>query len=99
MSYFPSGETELIAREGYGDLGASWSDIKSGASDVLGGALSFYGESQKTAGQAAAYEEMARIRAAAGKGKDGDDGMPKWLLPVALGGGALVLFLALRRRK
>ena len=98
MSYFPSGETELIAREGYSDLGVSWDDIKSGASGVLKGALSFYGESQKTAGQAAAYEAMARAQAEAAAGRPAA-GMPKWLLPVALGGGALVLVLMLRRKK
>ncbi len=96
MSYFPSGETELIAREGYGDLGLSMSDIKSGASGVLKGALDFYGQSQRTAGQAAAYEEMARQQAAAAAQRPAT---PGWVLPVALGGGALVLFLALRRRK
>ncbi len=98
MSYFPQGETELIAREGYGDLGLSFEDIKSGAGGLLGGALSFYGESQKTAGRAAALEEIARAQAAAAAGRQ-MGGTPAWLLPVALGGAALVLVLMLRRRK
>ncbi len=97
MSYFPQGETELISREGYGDLGLSWSDIKSGASGVVGGALDFYGQAQKTAGQAAAYEEIARAQAAAAAGRPAA-GMPSWLLPVGLGAGALVLVLMMRRR-
>lgn len=98
MSYFPSGDTELIARQGYGDLGLSFSDIKSGAGGLLGGALSFYGESQKTAGRAAALEEVARQQAAAAAARQ-TGGTPGWVLPVALGGGALLLVMMMRRRK
>jgi hypothetical protein len=93
-NYFPTGQVQLVSRKGYSDLGGVVDWIKGAASSVL----NFYGETQQTAGRAAALEEMARIQAEAAAAAPPPAKMPGWVLPAALGGGALILFLALRKK-
>ena len=96
-NYFEVGETELIAREGYGAVGLSWGDV----TGLAKGALNFYGESQKTAGSAAAYKAQAELLAkqqAAAKTSAPKSGLMKALPFIAIGGGALVLLLVLRKK-
>lgn len=61
---------------------------------VLKGALSFFSQTQKTAGEAEAYRKMMESQTAQKAG-----GAPAWLLPVAIGGVGLVAVVLLTRRK
>jgi hypothetical protein len=65
-----------------------WDTIKK----IGGGALDVVKEQSASEAQAEAYRQMAMQQAAQQK-----LGMPPWLLPVGLGAGALVLFLALKK--
>jgi hypothetical protein len=89
MSYYDTGNTELVSRQGYSGLGFSISGLAKGA-------LDFYGKTQQQAGQAAAYKEMAMQKAAAAAPKP--SAMPSWLLPVGIGGAALLLLVMLKKR-
>jgi len=100
MSYFDVGNTELISRQGYSGamgLGLSWSDVTGAAK----GALNFYGQGMKSQGQAAAAMEIAKAQAAANaaKARSTASGMGKYVVPIAIGGVALVGVLLLSRRR
>jgi hypothetical protein len=95
MSYFDVGATELVARQGYSGMGDFTDTVKG----LLSGGLNFYGQAQQTAGKAAAYEEIAKAQAAAASGRKPPGRTPKWLLPVGLGAGALVLVLLLKKKR
>lgn len=96
MSYFSQGQTELISRPGYSSIGAdepSWFDK---LKDAAGGALNFYGQAQA----GAALQREQEIRAAeAAKQQQASSGTPSWVLPVAIGGVALVAVVLLTRKK
>ncbi|MCC7024559.1 MAG: hypothetical protein IT338_17160 [Thermomicrobiales bacterium] len=104
MSYFQptNGPTELIARRGYGGPTPTGLDgvldkigdfIKSGAK----AAVSVYSSGQQSAGQAQAYQQIAAQQQAALQQRGG---MPGWVVPVAVGGVAVVAgALLLRKRK
>jgi hypothetical protein len=65
-----------------------WDTIKK----IGGGALDVVKEQSASEAQAEAYRQMAMQQAMQQKSS-----MPPWLLPVGLGAGALVLFLALKK--
>lgn len=102
MSYFQptNGPTELIARRGYGGMTPTGGVldkigdfIKSGAK----AAISVYSSGQQSAGQAQAYQQIAAQQQAALQQRSG---MPGWVVPVAVGGVAVVAgALLLRKRK
>ncbi len=93
MSYFDVGETELVAREGYAGMGVDWEDV----TGLAKGALNFYGESERAKGRAAVAEQIAILQA---KGQRAPEsaGMQRFVPYLAVGGGALLLFLALRKK-
>lgn len=94
MPYFKDlAEEELIAREGYAGLGLSLSEVKSFGSNLLGQAKSLYEGTQQAKGREQAYKELATKQAAAPAAST-----PSWVLPVAIGGTALVAFLLLRKK-
>lgn len=97
MSYLPQGQAEeaLGAHQDLGvldprALNGWWDSVKSIGKGVAKGAVSVYGEQQRQEGAAEAYK--AQLEAQATR-----KGMPGWVIPAAVGGGALVLILLLKR--
>jgi len=70
-----------------GFFGSVWGGVK----DVAKGAASLYGSTQQQKGAMDAYKAQQAAQAR--------QGMPGWILPVAIGGGALALVLLLKKRK
>ena len=68
-----------------------WGDVTGFVKDVGKGAASLYGASMQQKGAMAAYKAQQAAQA--------KKGMPGWILPVAIGGGALALVLLLKKRK
>jgi len=106
MSYFQPanalhGPTELIARRGYGGPTPTGLD---GVLDKIGdfvksgvkAAVSVYSSGQQSAGQAQAYQQIAAQQQAALQQRAG---MPGWVVPVAVGGVAVVAGALLLSRK
>lgn len=101
MSYLPQGQAEE-ALGIYQDLGVldpralnGWMDsVKSFGKRVVTGAVNVYGEQQKAKGAAEAYKAQLESQATRAAQK----GMPKWVIPAAVGGGALLLVLLLKKR-
>lgn len=97
MSYFSKTEgTELIARRGYSDVAGDWTDTLGNVLGKAGNVLNWYGDKARAEGAVRAYEQAAAAQAAAAQARPST---PSWLLPAALGGGALVLVMAMRSRK
>ena len=96
MSYFNKVEgTELIARRGYSDM-SDWKDTAGKIWGGLTGALDFYGDKARAEGAVRAYEQASAAQAAAAQARSST---PSWVLPAALGGGALVLLMVMRDRR
>lgn len=93
MSYFDTGSTQLVSRQGYSGVGLDWSDVTGVVKDIGGNVLNFYGQQQKQAGAAEAYAEMAKEQAARDRG-----GLPSWVLPVGLVVGGFFLIKSLRKK-
>lgn len=89
MSYFPQGDVDLIARKGYAGVDGLL-DIGKG---IAKGALDFYGDKARAEGAAQAYKEQLAMQ----QGRGG--GMPGWVLPAAIVGGAVVLVLVLKKKR
>ena len=87
---FPPGA--IIARRGYGPtptgLGGVLDTIGSFVKDGVSAAVDFYKTGQQQAGQAAAYKDIATQQAALAAQRQQAAGMPGWVMPVALLGGA-----------
>lgn len=104
MSYLPQRVAEQTLGAVHQDLGVLspralngwWDSIKTIGKDALTGAINVYGEGKKQEGVTEAYKAQLEAQAAAQAGRGG--GMPSWVLPAAIGGGALVLILALRKK-
>jgi hypothetical protein len=75
----------------YQDLGFDWG---SAVKKIGGGALDIVQTQARTAGEAAAYKELALAQAAK---EQRQAGTPKWLLPVGIGAVALVAILVLKK--
>lgn len=91
MSYKRS--TTLIARDGYGPTSGVLDKIGDFLKSAGKGALSVYGSAQQSAGQAAAYQQIATQATAR-------PAMPSWVMPVALVGGvAVIAMLVMKPRK
>jgi hypothetical protein len=70
-----------------------WDTIKS----IGSGAASIIKSQGTEEGKAAAYQDMAQQQLAAQQRARGG-GMPSWVLPLGIGAGALVLFMALKKK-
>ncbi len=100
MTYHPTGTT-LISRRGYGGptptgLGGILDTIGSFVKDGVSAAVDVYKSGQQAAGGQAALQTALQQQAAA---QARPAGMPTWVLPVALVGGAGVLALVLLKKK
>lgn len=91
MSYFSQGQTELISRPGYSSTEGWWDSLK----EAAGGAITFYGQAQT----GAALQREQEIRAAEAAKQAQASSTPSWVLPVAIGGVALVAVVLLTRKK
>ena len=91
--------TMLVAREGYGeyvelgDVSSVLSSIGSGIKTIGGGLLGIVKGSAQSAGEASAYQQMAMMQA------QQNQGMPSWVVPVAIGGVGLVAVLLLMKKR
>jgi hypothetical protein len=95
MSYFSKTEgVELVARRGYSDVAGDWTDTAGNILGKIGGVIDWYGEKARAEGAVKAYEQAAAAQMAAAQARPS---APSWLLPAAIGGGALVLFMAMRK--
>lgn len=95
MGYFDIGNTELIARRGYSDMGGISDVLTKIGSAIKGGAgaaLDFYGQTQQQAGAATALQAQAMAQQRGGT--------PSWVLPVvAIGGVGLVAYMLMGRKR
>lgn len=104
MSYLPQRVASRSTGAVYQDLGVLdpralngwWDSVKEIGKDALTGAINVFGEGKKQEGITEAYKAQLEAQAAAQAGRGG--GMPSWVLPAAIGGGALILVLALRKK-
>lgn len=102
MSYLPQGQAEE-ALGVYQDLGVLnpralngwWDSVKAIGKGVVEGAVNVYGEQQKAKGAAEAYRAQLEAQAFAQAAQREE--IPKWVIPAAIGGGALLLILLLKR--
>lgn len=96
MSYFGR-KPATIARttgvlSGFSDF---LSSVVGGVKNVTTGALDYYGKQKQTEGQ---VQALTAGQAAAAPVTAGG-GMPSWLLPVGLVGGAVAIAVVLKKRK
>lgn len=114
MSYLPSGDTELIARQGYGGLGADtvapgvpWGykdgkciDTRTGKAVDMDACTAYAPKPPSTASKffSGMMSWLSPKAPATTAAPAPQAGMPPWVVPVAVGAGALVLVLALKKK-
>jgi len=83
-------------------LGGFWDKLGSGIKKAGGWAVETYGSAQQATGRAEAAQQIAAHQAAAmaaAQQTTQPSGLGKYLPWIAIGGGGLVLFLVLSKRK